>query len=171
VLNNQQLYLVNHFALVARRYGVKLPDLKELMRDEARLRQCIESSLADQAHPAVAEVAAKLAAAMPWPGKTGLADLAPALPSPPARASAPSISPGSAAPAAHTRPGLSPQERALALAALQDAAGPIAEFIAEQVDALGPMGLGSYLDQAAALAQLTETRRRTLRAACGLAPF
>jgi hypothetical protein len=47
---------------------------------------------------------------------------------------------------------------------------PIASFIAEQIDALGPMSLGRYLDHAATLAQLNDTRRRALRAACGLAP-
>jgi hypothetical protein len=167
VLSNQQLYLVNHFALVARRQGVALPDLKELLRDEVRLRQCVEGALADQGRPALAEAAAKVAAAMSWPVP---AEMAAAGTRPPPRIDALATPSGAAMPSPQPQSGLSTQERAQALAALQDAAGPIASFIAEQVDALGPTSLGHYLDQAATLAQLGEARRRALRAACGLGP-
>lgn len=154
MLSNQQLYLVNHFALVARRHGLQLPDLKELLADEKQLRQWVDVGLADLAHPAVKDAAAKLAAAL-----FGQVH--------PAAAGTPPSTRGASEP---PKPGMSARERALALAALQDAAGPIASFIAEQIDALGPMSLGRYLDHAATLAQLNDTRRRALRAACGLAP-
>lgn len=153
MLSNQQLYLLNHFVLVARRHGLHLPDLKELLRDEAQLRLWIDTGLAEPARPAVRDAAAKLAAALSLPS--------PATATP---------SPGPSSRSSPLQPGLSPRERALALAALQDAAGPIAGFIAEQVDAMGPMSLGRYLDQAATLAQLSDARRRGLRTACGLAP-
>ncbi len=153
MLSNQQLYLLNHFVLVARRHGLHPPDLKELLRDEVQLRLWISTGLAQPARPAVMDAAAKLAAAMSLPG--------------PAVAT---TSPGPSGRSPPLQPGLSQRERALAVAALQDAAGPIAGFIAEQVDAMGPMSLARYLDQAATLAQLSDARRRGLRTACGLAP-
>lgn len=165
MLSSQQLYLVNHFALVARRHGLHLPDLKELLRDEALLRQHVEAGLLPTAQPAVADAAAKVATALSWRAPAGTT----AAPAAAAPAQAPRGQPAPP-PGGTTPPGLSPQERERALAALQEAAGPIAGFIAEQVDALGPMGLSRYLDQAADLAQLSAARRRALRAACGLAP-
>ena len=60
MLSNQQLYLVNHFALVARRHGLQPPDLKELLADEIQLRQWIDVGLAELAHPAVKDATAKL---------------------------------------------------------------------------------------------------------------
>ena len=165
MLNSQQVYLVNHFALVARRQGLHLPDLKELLRDEALLRQHVQAGLAPTAPASVAEAAAKVAAAMSWPARPG----SEALPATPARAAAAAPTQARQVPPAATGGALTAQERALALAALQDAAGPIAAFIAEQVDALGPMSLSRYLDQAATLAQLSGARRRALRLACGLA--
>ncbi len=174
MLSNQQLYLVNHFALVARRHGLQLPDLKELLADEIQLRQWIDVGLAELTHPAVKDAAAKLAAALFGQGHPAAAGT----PTPPRGASQP-LNPGMSTPgrpkgeyrsAQHEGTAVSARERALALAALHDAAGPIASFIAEQIDALGPMSLGRYLDHAATLAQLTDTRRRALRAACGLTP-
>lgn len=156
MLSNQQLYLLNHFALVARRHGLRLPDLKELLRDERQLRQWIDVGLAERARPPVMDAAAKLAAALSLPG--------------PAAATTSPDPRGRSQPSPPAQTGLSAQERALALAALQDAAGPIAGFIAEQVDAMGPMSLAHYIDQAATLAQLSDVRRRGLRTACGLAP-
>lgn len=156
MLSNQQLYLLNHFVLVARRHGLHLPDLKELLHDDRQLRHWIAVGLDELARPPVMDAAARLAAALPLPGPTAAA----ASPGPSGRSQAPQP----------VQPGLSPRERALALAALQDAAGPIAGFIAEQVDAMGPMSLARYLDQAATLAQLSDVRRRGLRTACGLAP-
>jgi hypothetical protein len=166
VLSNQQLYLVNHFALVARRHGLHLPDLKELLRDETELRQWIDIGLSELSHPAVIDAAAKLSAALSWQGQPAAA-AAGSRPVP--RPAATATPAGPRGPSAPSRAGLSPQERDLALAALQDVAGPIAGFIAEQVDAMGPMSLGRYLDQAATLAQLNGARRRALRVACGLA--
>jgi len=166
VLSNQQLYLLNHFALVARRHGLHLPELKELQHDEKQLRQWIDFALSQRSQPAVMDAAAKLAAALSWQGPAPGAAASPdsggqAQPSQPAQ---PSPSPPS------SQVGMNPRERALALAALQDAAGPIAGFIAEQVDAMGPLSLARYLDQAATLAELSDARRRGLLSACGLTP-
>lgn len=166
MLSNQQLYLLNHFALVARRHGLHLPELKELHHDEKQLRQWIDFALSQRSQPAVMDAAAKLATALsgqgPAPGAAASPDRGGR--PPPLQASPPS-------PTSHSaQVGMNPRERALALAALQDAAGPIAGFIAEQVDAMGPLSLAGYLDQAATLAQLSDARRRGLLSACGLAP-
>lgn len=149
MLNDQQLYFLNHFAFVARRHGLRLPDLKDLMQNEARLQEWIDVGLSELTQPAVMDAAAKLAATL--------------------RGQTPSV-PHQKDPSPRGGPGLSSKERASALAALQDAAGPIAGLIVERLDAMGPMSLDSYLDHAAALAQLNDSRRRALRAACGLAP-
>lgn len=149
MLSNQQLYLLNHFAFVARRHGLRLPDLNDLMHNEARLQEWIDIGLSELTKPAVMDAAAKLAATL--------------------RGQATSV-PHAKGTSPRDVPGLSPKERDLALAALQDVAGPIASLIVERLDAMGPMSLDSYLDHAAALAQLNATRRRSLRAACGLAP-
>jgi len=160
VLSNQQLYLLNHFALVARRHGLHLPELKELQHDERQLRQWIDVALSARSQPAVMAAAAKLAAALSGQGP------APGVAASPDHRGRPQP----LQPSQPLQTGMNPRERALALTALQDAAGPIAGFIAEQVDAMGPMSLARYLDQAATLAQLSDARRRGLLSACGLAP-
>lgn len=140
MLSNQQLYLVNHFALVARHHGIHLPDLKELLADLPMLRRHVEAGMAPGADPAVTEAAAKLAAAMAWRPATA----------------------GAAA-------GMTAAEFARARAALLSAAGPIAEFIADRIDPMTTgMSLGRFVDEAAALAQLDAPRHRALRRACGL---
>lgn len=140
MLSNQQLYLVNHFALVARHHGIHLPDLKELLADLQLLRRHVEAGMAPGADPAVTEAAAKLAAAMAWRPSTA----------------------GAAA-------GMTAAEFARARAALLSAAGPIAEFIADRIDPITTgMSLGRFVDEAAALAQLDAPRHRALRRACGL---
>lgn len=151
MLNNQQLYLVNHFALVARRSGLHLPDLKLLLKDEARLRSEVETALTLTQWPAVTDAARKVAAAFGWP-------------------LAPPESPGrqARAPAAPAAAPMTADERARAKAALLAVAGPIAGFIAEQIGDAAPLRLDEFVDQAAALAQLSDDRRRALRTACGL---
>ncbi len=142
MLSNQQLYLVNHFALVARHHGIHLPDLKELLADLPMLRRHVEAGLAPGADPAVTEAAAKLAAAMAW---------------------RPSTAGGGAT------DGMTAAEFARARAALVSAAGPIAEFIADRIDPMATgMSLARFVDEAAALAQLDAARHRALRRACGL---
>lgn len=142
MLSNQQLYLVNHFVLVARRRGIHLPELKLLLDDAALLRRHVEQVLAPGADPAVAEAAGKVAASMNW---------------------------SLASASAQADPGMTPDEFVRAKKALLAVAGPIAGFIVEQIDtATVPMSLSRFLDEAAALAQLDEAHRRTLRKSCGL---
>lgn len=143
MLSNQQLYLVNHYALVARRHGIHLPDLKLLLADAQLLRRHVEQGLLPGADAAVAEAAAKVAASMNW-----------------------RPAPAPASPAQ----GIAPEDLRRAQAALVVVAGPIASLIVEQIDATDPaMTLSRFLDEAAAMAQLDDTRRRALRQACGLA--
>ena len=142
MLSNQQLYLVNHYLLVARRHGIRLPDLKLLLDDAALLRGHVEQGLLPGAHPAVVEAAAKVAASMNW---------------------RPASAPAQAA------PGMTPEEFERAKKSLLAVAGPIAGFIIEQIDTTTvPMSLDRFLSEAAALAELDEAHRRALRKSCGL---
>ncbi len=156
MLSNQQLYLVNHFALVARRHGLHLPDLKALLQDEGRLRAHVEAAMAGGAGPEVRKAATQLSAAFSWT----LTPLGPALGS---KTSLPGGTVADVAPGPMT-----PEERTRARAALLAVAGPIADFIAEQIGQSPGLSLQQFIEQAADLAQLSQERRRALRAACGL---
>lgn len=151
MLNSQQLYFVNHYALVARRHGIQLPELNALLNDPERLRSCVEQGLLPGADDEVAEAAAKLAASMNWTKV-------------PARAQSPQ-------PRAPNASGqfMTPDELDRAKAALLAVAGPIADIVVEQIDLTrAPKSLAAFLDEAVALAQLDDEHRRALRTACGL---
>ncbi len=174
MLSNQQLYLVNHFALLARRHGIALPDLRVLLQDENQLLAQVEAAQAQTVAPAVADAARKLAMAFSWPLSTPVAAVDPGA----TRAASPPLAPAPhvsdrkpPAPAGEAVPSATPMasdELARARAALRVAAGPIADFIVEQIDDADRLTLRQFIEQAATLAQLDSDRRRALRVACGL---
>jgi hypothetical protein len=156
VFSNQKLFLVNHFALAAKRAGIALPELAVMFEDEALLKSHIDQALAS-AHAPVVEAARAVAAAFNWRGATSAA-------------SAPNATRVAAPRAAAAEPSMTAAERSLALAELLKVVGPIADFIVDQIGDTGRMSLRKFLTQAADLADLSADKRQELFAACNLDP-
>jgi hypothetical protein len=155
VFSNQKLFLVNHFALEAKRAGMALPELAAMFEDEALLKSHIDQALAS-AHTPVVEAARAVAAAFNWRGAP-----------PTLSATAPTRA---AAPRAAGEPPMTAAERSLAQAELLKVVGPIADFIVEQIGDTGRMSLRKFLNQAADFADLSADKRQELFAACKLDP-
>jgi hypothetical protein len=153
VFSNQKLFLVNHFALAAKRAGIALPELAVMFEDEALLRSHIEQALTSAQAPVV-EAARAVAAAFNW------------------RGAPPTLSASAATRATAPRPAAEPPmtaaERSLAQAELLKVVGPIADFIVDQIGDSGRMSLRKFLAQAADLADLSADKRQELFAACNL---
>jgi len=156
VFSNQKLFLVNHFALAAKRAGIALPELSVMFEDEALLRSHIEKALVC-AHAPVVEAARAVAAAFAWRGA-------------PSTAAAPGASRAAAPRAAAAEPPMTAAERSLAQTELLKVVGPIADFIVDQIGDTGRMSLRKFLTQAADLADLSADKRQELFAACNLEP-
>jgi hypothetical protein len=154
VLSNQKLFLVNHFALAAKRAGIALPELAVMFEDEALLKSHIDQALAS-AHAPVVEAARAVAAAFNWRDATSTAT--------PTGVSRPAPSRAAAA-----EPPMTSAERSLAQTELLKVVGPIADFIVDQIGDTGRMSLRKFLTQAADLADLSADKRQELFAACNL---
>lgn len=152
MFSNQKLFLVNHFALAARRAGITLPELTVMFEDEVLLKSHIDRALTS-AHAPVVEAARAVAVAFNWRG-------------------APAGGSGASAPrtSAPAEPPMTTAERMLAKEELLKVVGPIADFIVDQIGDTERMSLRRFLTQAGDLAELSADKRRELFAACGLEP-
>ncbi len=153
MFSNQKLFLVNHFALAAKRAGIALPELAVMFEDEALLKSHIDQALRS-AHAPVVEAARAVATAFNWRG------------APPTLSA--TAATRSASSRAATEPPMTAAERSLAQAELLKVVGPIADFIVEQIGDSERMSLRKFLAQAADLAELSADKRRELFAACNL---
>lgn len=157
MLSNQKLFLVNHFALAAKRAGLSLPELSAMFDNEALLRSHVEQALAC-AHAPVVEAARAVATAFAW------RDAQPAATSTGSTRTASSRSAASRS-AAVDLP-MTATERSVAQAELLKVVGPIADFIVDQIGDTERMSLRKFLSQAADLADLSADKRQELFAAC-----
>lgn len=159
MFSNQKLFLVNHFALAAKRAGLPLPELSVMFEDEALLRSRIEQALASE-HAPVVEAARAVATAFAWRGAQPSASATGATRTAASRSAAPRS-------AAAELP-MTASERSHAQAELLKVVGPIADFIVDQIGDTERTSLRKFLSQAADLADLSADKRQELFAACNL---
>ena len=151
---NQKLFLVNRFAMAAKRAGLPLPELSVMFEDEALLRPHIEQALASAPAPVV-DAARAVATAFAWSGAQPAAFVTGAMRTAASRSAAAALP-------------MMASERSLAQAELLKVVGPIADFIVDQIGDTERMSLRKFLAQAADFADLSADKRQELFAACNL---